>query len=146
MENYNNDRDIAIWGQLPILLQWILYVPVVFAVPFILIFLLNLLGLVRGDFDGVFLYLQTTFNSGLFAFIFVWLAVNLAPRANKFSAWFLYFAWSIFVLLSIVRIVYIWLSVEIGFVQEDILEFLGSLAWFGVGIPALLYFGKKRRN
>jgi hypothetical protein len=139
----DSDSGIGIWDNMPTWVQWILYVPVVFAIPMIFVFLLTLLGIFRGDFKGYLAYLQSTFNSGLFAFIFSWLAIHLAPKAKKLSAWLLYSAWSVFVLMAIIRVVYLWFWTNEVTTQQDTLEFLHSLAWFVVGLPTLLHFGKK---
>ena len=102
MKNTKSD-DLPIWGNLHEAIRWVLYFPVVLGLSYTFIFLFTLLCTFLGDFEGVFLYLQTTFNTGLMTTLFVWLALNLSPRAPKTSAWTIYSIWSIPFLLSIIR-------------------------------------------
>ena len=136
-------NDLPIWGSLHEAIQWILYMPVVFGLSITFSFLFNLISTFRGDFEGVFLYLQVPLNASLMATLFVWLALNLAPRAAKISAWVIYSMWSIFILLSIFRffaIVFIEESMSIQ--QSDVIELLQGIGWLASGIFFLLHWGK----
>lgn len=143
MEGNQTNSGIELWDKFPTWLQWLLYIPIVFAIPSILIFLLTLLGLFRGDFEGFLAYGQIALNSGLFVYMFAWLAINLAPKAKRITAWILYSLWSVFVVLAIARCFYLWFWTDSSVIKEDVFEFIQSLVWFCVGIPSLLYFGKK---
>jgi len=101
--NNVKSSDLPIWGSLHEAIRWVLYIPVVFGLSIAFFFLFNLLSTFRGDFEGIFLYLQVPLNAGLMATLFVWLALNLAPRAPKTTAWVIYSIWSVFILLSIFR-------------------------------------------
>ena len=142
MSNPKTD-GIPVWGALHESIQWLLYIPVVFGLSFAFAFLFNLLSNFRGDFEGVFLYLQTPLNAGLTATLFVWLALNLAPRAPRVCTWVVYSAWSIFTLLTIFRFFAIaFIEENMSIQQSDVIELLQSIGWLAAGIFFLLRWGK----
>lgn len=135
--------DIPIWGSLHESIQWVLYIPAVFGLSFAFAFLFNMLSTFRGDFEGVFLYLQTPLNAGLTATLFVWLGLNLAPRAPRTSAWVIYLMWSVFTLLTIFRFFAIaFIEENMSIQQSDIVELLQSIGWLAAGVFFLLRWGK----
>ena len=141
----SNERvnDLPIWGGLHEVIRWVLYIPVVFGLSFLFSFLFNLLSSFRGDFEGVFLYLQVPLNAGLMATLFVWLSLNLAPRAPKVCAWVLYSFWSMFLLLSIYRFYLIaFVEENMSIQQSNTVELLQAIGWLAAGIFFLLRWGK----
>lgn len=141
MSNAKTD-DIPIWGRLHEIIQWILYIPAVFGLSFAFAFLFNLLSTLRGDFEGIFLYLQTPLNAGLTATLFVWLGLNLAPRAPRTCTWLIYSIWSIFTLLTIFRFFAItFIEETMSIQQSDVIELLQSIGWLAAGIFFLLRWG-----
>lgn len=143
MGNAKTD-DIPIWGVLHESIKWILYIPAVFGLSIAFAFLFNLLSTFRGDFEGIFLYLQTPLNAGLTATLFAWLSLNLAPRAPRVCAWTIYSVWSVFTLLSIFRIfAIVFIEESMSIQQSDIIEVLQSAGWLVVGVFFLLRWGKE---
>lgn len=130
-------NDLPLWGKLHEAIQWILYVPVVFGLSIAFSFLFNLLSTSRGDFEGIFLYLQVPLNAGLMATLSVWLALNLAPRRAKVSAWVIYSVWSIFRFFAIVIF-----GESISIQQSDVIELLQGIGWLSAGIFILFRWGK----
>lgn len=103
-----------------------------------------MLSTIRGDFEGIYLYLQTSLNAGLTAALFVWLSLNLAPRVPKVCAWTIYSIWSVLTLLSVFRFFAIAFIYEDMAIQEsDIVELLQSIGWLSAGIYFLLRWGKE---
>ena len=134
---------LPIWGSLHEAIRWVLYIPVVFGLSIAFFFLFNLLSTFRGDFEGIFLYLQVPLNAGLMATLFVWLALNLAPRAPKTTAWVIYSIWSVFILLSIFRFFVIaFFEDNMSIQQSDVIELLQGIGWLLAGIFFLLRWGK----
>ena len=141
--NNTRSNDLPIWGGLHEAIRWVLYIPVVFGLSFTFAFLFNLLSTFRGDFEGIFLYLQVPLNAGLMATLFVWLALNLAPRVPKISAWVIYSIWSVFILLSIFRFFAIaFIEENMSIQQSDVIELLQGIGWLLTGIFFLLRWGK----
>lgn len=139
-----NANDLPIWGALHEIIQWILYIPVALGLTLVFSFLFNLLSTFRGDFEGIFLYLQTPLNAGLSATLFVWLSLNLAPRWPRVCAWAIYSIWSVFVLLSIVRFFAIaFVEESMSIQQSDVIELLQAIGWLAAGVFFLLRWGKE---
>ena len=139
-----NADDLPIWGALHEAIQWFLYIPVASGLTLVFSFLFNLLSIFRGDFEGIFLYLQTPLNAGLGATLFVWLGLNLAPRWPRSCAWAIYSIWSVFVLLSIVRFFAIaFVEESMSIQQSDVIELLQAIGWLAAGIFFLLRWGKE---
>ena len=135
--------DIPIWGAMHESIQWILYIPAVFGLSFAFAFIFNFISTSRGDFEGIYLYLQTPVNAGLTAILFVWLGLNLAPRAPRACAWTIYSIWSVFGLLAIFRFFAIaFIEESISIQQSDVIELLQVIGWFTAGIFFLLRWGK----
>lgn len=142
MNNAKTD-DIPIWRALHESIQWILYIPAVFGLSFAFAFLFHLLSTFRGDLEGIFLYLQTPLNAGLTATLFVWLGLNLAPRAPRACAWTIYSIWSVFTFLAIFRFFAIaFIEEDISIQQSDVIELLQSIGWLAAGTFSLLRWGK----
>ena len=136
-------NDLPIWGSMHEVIQWIFYIPVVVGLSIAFSFLFNLISTFRGDFESIFLYLQVPLNAGLMATLFVWLALNLAPRAAKISAWVIYSIWSIFILLSIFRFfVMVFIEENMTIQQSDVIELLQGIGWLAAGIFFLFRWGK----
>jgi hypothetical protein len=141
-----NNRDIPVWGALHEAIQWVLYIPVVFGLAFAFAFLFNFISTSRGDFEGVFLYQQTPLNAGLTATLFVWLGLNLAPRAPRACTWALFSIWSVFTLLAIFRFLAIaFIEEDMSIQRSDVIELLQSLGWLAAGIFFLLRWNKQFR-
>ena len=139
-----NTNDLPIWGSLHEIIQWVLYIPVVLGLTLVFSFLFNLLSTFRGDFEGIFLYLQTPLNAGLSATLFVWLGLNLAPRRPRVCAWVIYSIWSVFVLLTIVRLFAIaFIEESMSIQQSDVIELLQAIGWLAAGVFFLLSWGKE---
>lgn len=142
--NNSNADEIFVWEKLHESIQWILYMPVVFGLSFAFSFLLTLLSNSRDDFEGILIYLQIPLNAGLMATLFVWLGLNLAPRAPRVCAWLLYSIWSLFILLTIFRFFAISLFEEsVSIQQSDVIDLLQSIGWLVAGIFFLLRWGKE---
>ena len=143
----NNTSGIQIWDSMPIVVRWILYVPVVLVTTLIFSFLFNMLSMLRGDLEGFLLYLQTPLAAGLTVTVFVWLSLNLAPRANRICAWLLYSLWSVFILMSLFRFFAIaFLEDNMQIQQTDTIELLQGIPWLVVGIFFLIRWGKEYKN
>lgn len=138
-----NYSGIDVWDGLHEVLKWILYLPVVLIVTFGFAFIFNWICTIRGNFEGIFLYLQVPLNAGLTVALFVWFSLHLAPRFPRFCAWTLYVLWSVFVILSIVRFFMIaFVEKSISIQQTDVLELLQAIPWLVVGTYLLFYWGK----
>lgn len=143
--------DVPFWGGLHEPIQWLLYLPAVFGFSFLFGFLFDVLSVFRDDFEGVFVYLQRPLNAGLTATLFVWLGLNLAPRAPIFSAWAIYLAGSVLWLLVIFRFIAIAFfggsiqqaGYDTSIQQADVLELLQGVGWLTAGIFFLLRWGKE---
>lgn len=136
-------EEIPLWGALHEIIQWIFYIPAVFGLSFAFAFLFNLLSTFRGDFEGIFLYLQTPLNAGLTATLFVWLGLHLAPRAPRTCTWAIYSIWSVFTLLTIFRFFAIaFIEENMSIQQSDVIELLQSIGWLAAGIFFLIRWGK----
>ena len=136
-------NDLPIWGSLHEAVQWALYIPVVFGLSIAFSFFLSLLSIFGGGFEGVFLYLQVPLNAGLMTALFVWLALNLAPREAEITAWVTYSVWSIYLLLPVFHyfeIVFVEGNMPIR--QSDVIELLQRISWLVVGVFFLFYWGK----
>jgi hypothetical protein len=142
--NNSNADEIPIWCALHESIQWILYMPVVFGLSFVFSFLFKLFSNFRGDFECIFLYLQSPLNAGLMATLSFWLGLNLAPRMPRFCAWVLYSIWSVFILLTIFRFVAIaFFRDDMSIQQSNVIELLQSIGWLAAGIFFLLRWGKE---
>lgn len=136
-------KEMPYWGNLHESIRWLLYIPVVFGLSFSFSFLFNMLSTFRGDFEGFFLYLQVPLNAGLMATLFVWLALNLAPRAPKLCAWLIFSVWSLLVLISVFRFfAIVFIEENMSLQQNDIIELLQSVGWLFAGIFFMLRWGK----
>ena len=143
MRNEKSD-ELPYWGALHEVVRWLLYIPAVFGLAILFALLFNLLCTLRGDFEGIFLYLQTPLNAGLTATLFVWLGLNLAPRSPRLCTWLIYSIWSVFTLLSIFRFFAIaFVEESMSIQQSDVIELLQAIGWLVAGIYFLLRWGKE---
>lgn len=147
----SKSADVPFWGALHEFIQWVLYLPAVFGLSFLFGFLFNMLSMFRGDFEGILIYLQRPLNTGLTATLFVWLGLNLAPRAPRFCAWAIYLAGSVLWLLVIFRFIAIAFfgeniqqaGYDTSIQQTDVIGLLQSVGWLTAGIFFLLRWGKE---
>ena len=137
-------KHILVWGGLHEALQWFLFIPVTLGLTVLFSFLFNIVCALRGDFEGIFLYFQTTINAALSATILVNLALNLAPRAPRVCAWAAYSVWSIFIVLSLVRVTpIVFFKGEVQAQQSDVIELLQGIGWLCAGVFSLVALGRK---
>jgi hypothetical protein len=142
-----NTRPVPLWGALPRVLQWILFIPVVIALYLLCGYSLNLILSIFGSSNDVFFFAKTAFQTGVTCILLIFLAFKLAPSKPFVCAVAFYAVFSLPMLVHLRKSIDLFIySSVISFDRWVYVSPIQAATWLIVGAFALVYVGKRMKK